>query len=90
VPNCSYADATASEITDTAALKEQRASLLQKLGKAKEAEAAYRDLLQSNSENYKYHRGLQLVGTRRFFWHDLPTLSSAVTYTGSRPDQDGD
>jgi hypothetical protein len=55
------ADATAAEITDTGALKEQLASLLLKLGKTKEAEDAYRELLQSNSENYKYHRGLQLV-----------------------------
>lgn len=49
----------AAKIVDKLAFKEQQASLLLKLGRFKEAEAAYRSLLAANSENYRYHEALQ-------------------------------
>eukprot|EP00252_Welwitschia_mirabilis_P024175 TRINITY_DN7068_c0_g2_i1.p1 TRINITY_DN7068_c0_g2~~TRINITY_DN7068_c0_g2_i1.p1 ORF type:complete len:915 (+),score=223.86 TRINITY_DN7068_c0_g2_i1:244-2988(+) len=48
-----------NKIVDKLALKEQLASLYIKLGRFKEAEATYHSLLAANSENYRFHEGLQ-------------------------------
>lgn len=47
------------KIVDQLGLKEIQASLLLKLNRFKEAEESYYSLLDINSENYRYHEGLQ-------------------------------
>ncbi len=39
---------------------EHRASLLLRLGRAGDAEAQYRALLQTNPDHYRWHEGLQV------------------------------
>jgi hypothetical protein len=53
------AGSTAGRLRDPLGVREQEARLLLALGRATEAEAAYRRLIATNPENYGYHAGLQ-------------------------------
>lgn len=49
----------ARRLRDPLGVREQRARLHLALGRPGDAEAAYRQLIAINTENYKYHAGLQ-------------------------------
>ena len=53
-----YVDSVQSALTDSLFVIEQRAELLQRLGRREEAEVYYRRLLDLNQEQMSYHKGL--------------------------------
>ena len=53
------AGSAARRLRDPLGVQEQRARLYLAMGRREDAEAAYRRLVGINTENYKYHAGLQ-------------------------------